>query len=451
MLTPSPEIVHLLGQFAGVFTRPTFGHVLVLLYGTILACDPRTVAAALRAVGLASERHFTTYHRVLNRAEWSALAASRILLALLCRSFLAPGEPLVLLVDDTLERRQGRKIAWKGWFRDPVRSTGGKTVTSPGLRWVCLMALVPVPWSRRPWALPLLTAPALAPTTSEKLGKHHRTTVDRARTLLWLVRRWQPDREVVLVGDGAYAAVTLGHLCRRQRRPVRFVSRLRLDVALYDQPVPPPPGKRGRKPQKGAPLPKLADHLADPQTVWQPLVVAWYGGGAKAVEVVTATALWYRRGLAPLPLRWVLVRCPDRTFRPHAFFCTDQDALPAQLLAWYVARWNIEVTFAEVRAHLGLETQRQWSDRAIARTTPCLLGLFSLVTLLARVLHPDTLPTRQAAWYPKAEPAFADALAAVRRHLWASQNSGTSAITPDQTPIPGPWREALYEAACYAA
>jgi len=451
MLTPSPEIVHLLAQFASVFTRPTFDHAVALVYGTILACGPRTVAAALRALGWAGERRFTTYHRVLNRAEWSALAASRVLLTLLCRAFLAAGAPLVLLVDDTLERRQGRKIAWKGWFRDPVRSTARRQVTAAGVRWVCLMVLVPVPWSTRPWALPLLTAPALAPATSAKLGRRHRTTVDRARTLLWLVRRWQPDRELVLVGDGAYAAVALGHLCRRQRRPVRFVSRLRLDAALYDRPAAPPPGKRGRKPQKGAPLPKLADRVADPQTVWQPLTVPWYGGGTKALEVVTDTALWHRRGAAPLPLRWVLVRCPAQTCRPHAFFCTDQDATPERLLAWYVGRWNIEVTFAEARAHLGVETQRQWSDRAIARTTPCLLGLFSLVTLLARVLHPDTLPTRQAAWYPKAEPTFADALAAVRRHLWASRNSATSTPALDHTPIPGPWREALYEAACYAA
>ena len=291
----------------------------------------------------------------------------------------------------------------------------------------------------------------MAPKTSAKLAKRHRTTVDRARTLLWLVRRWQPDRAVVLVGDGAYAAVTLGHLCRRQGCPVRFVSRLRLDAALYAPPPPPTPGKRGRKPQKGAPLPKLADRATDLATAWEPLTVPWYGGGAKAVEVVTGTALWHRRGAAPLPLRWVLVRCPGQTGRPHAFFCTDQDATPAQLLAWYVGRWNIEVTFAELRAHLGFETQRQWSDRAIARTTPCLLGLFSLVTLLARVLHPDTLPTRQAAWYPKAEPTFADALAAVRRHLWASHNGDMSAVPPNHLPIPGPWRETLYEAACYAA
>ena len=198
-------------------------------------------------------------------------------------------------------------------------------------------------------------------------------------------------------------------------------------------------------------MPKLAERVADPTTAWQPLTVPWYGGQEKALEVTTGTALWYRRGTPPLPIRWVLVRCPECTFRPHAFFCTDQATCPAQLLTWYVGRWNVEVTFAEVRAHLGFETQRQWADRAIARTTPCLLGLFSLVTLLARVLHPASLPTRYAAWYPKTDASFADALAAVRRHLWACHNNAPSAAAPEHPLIPGPWWDALYEAACYAA
>jgi hypothetical protein len=428
MLTPSPEIVHLLGEFARVCTRPTFAHALVLVYGTILACGPRTVAAALRALGLAGERRFTTYHRVLNRAEWSALAASRVLLALLCRSFLAPEEALTLLVDDTLERRPGRKIRWKGWFRDPVRSAGSKPVTSPGLRWVCLMLLVPVPWSTRPWALPLLTAPALAPGTSQRLGKRHRTTIDRARALLWLVRRWQPERELVLVGDGAYAAVTLGHLCRRQR--VRFVSRLRPDAALYDRPVPPPPGKRGRKPQKGAPLPKLADRLADPATPWAPLTVPWYGGGVRTLEVVTGTALWHRRGSAPLPIRWVLVRCPAQAFRPHAFFCTDQDATPAQLLAWYVGRWNIEVTFAEARAPLGLETQRQWSDRAIARTPPACWASSASSRCWRGCCTPTPSPPARPPGTPKPSPP------SPMRSPPCAATCGPAAITTPRPPRP---------------
>ena len=451
MPTPSPAIVLLLSAFADPFTAPTWRHALVLLYRTILAPGARTVAAALRAMGLTHERHFTTDHRVLNRAPWSALALSCTLLALLCATFLAAGAPLVLLIDDTLERRGARAIAWKGRFRDPVRSTGGQTVTSEGLRWVCLMVLVPVPWSSRPWALPLLSGPALAPATSQKQGKRHRTTVDRADVLIRLVRRWQPDREIVLVGDGGYAAVSLGQTCRTRRRPVTFCSRLRLDAALYDPPLPQPPSKRGPKPTKGARQPTLAARVADAATMWTAATVPWYGGGTKEVDLATGTALWHRSGLDPVPLRWVLVRCPLDSFRPLAFFCTDEHVVPAQLVAWYVSRWTIEVTFEEMRAHLGFATQRHWSDPAIARTTPCLLGLFSLVVLMAQRLHPATLPTRAAAWYPKSQATFADALAAVRHHLWTSRNDDASTPTPELELIPRDLWQRVYDAACYAA
>ena len=451
MPTPSPEIIQVLQTFAPAFTAATFANASVLLYGTILALGARTVTAALRAVGRAHERHFTTYHRVLNRARWSPLRLSKLLLGLLVLTFLPPGAPLVLLVDETLERRRGRRIAYKGYFRDPVRSTAGKAVTSAGIRWLCLALLVPLPWSSRPWALPFLTVPALAPATSAKLGKRHRTVVERTQLLVRLVRRWQPERELVLVGDGSYAAVALGHTCRRQPGTVRLVSRLRLDAALYAPPAPQPTSKRGPKPQKGQRQPNLAARLADPRTAWQRATVPWYGGQDKVLDLASGTALWHRAGEAPLPIRWVLLRCPEHTIPPTALFCTDPAVCPRQLVAWFVGRWNLEVTFEEARAHLGLETQRQWSTRAIGRTTPCLLGLFSLVTLLAHALHPRDLPTRQAAWYPKGEASFADALAAVRRHLWSRWNSTDSPGDADLLPIPRPLWESLHEVVCYAA
>jgi hypothetical protein len=249
MPAPSVEIIRVLQTFAPAFTAPTFAHALVLLYGTLLAVGPRTVTAALRAVGLAQHPHFGTYHRVLNRARWSPLRLSRQLLGLLVATFLPPDAPLALLVDETLERRRGRRIAWKGAFRDPVRSTPGKSVTSCGIRWLCVALLVPVPWNTRPWALPFLAVPALAPATSARLGKRHRTVVERTQLLVRLVRRWQPGRELVLVGDGTYAAVALGHTCRRLPGTVRLVSRLRLDAALYEPPAPQPASKRGPKPK----------------------------------------------------------------------------------------------------------------------------------------------------------------------------------------------------------
>ncbi len=449
MPTPSPAIVAILATFAPAFTAPTFAHAQVLVYGTLLAVGRRTVTAALRAVGLADERHFTTYHRVLNRAVWSPLTLSRLLLGLLVGTFLAPGAPLVVVIDETLERRWGKKIAYKGRFRDAVQSRGPHVVTSPGVQWLCVMLLVPVPWSRRPWACPFLTVPALAPATSAKLGKRHRTAVDRASVLLRLVRRWQPAREIILVGDSGFAAVSLGHTCRQQR--VGLVSRLRLDAALYDPPAPQPPTKRGRKPQKGARHPSLAARLGDATTAWQTLLVPWYGAAEEEVELTTGTALWHRSGAAPLPLRWVLVRDPQARWRPLALFSTDLSLSAEQILRLYLLRWNVEVTFEELRAHLGFATQRQWSTPAIARTTPCLAGLFSLIVLCAHALHPHHLPTRRAAWYPKAEATFADALAAVRRHLLASINYATSAPGADDSSLPSPLWSALVDAWCYAA
>jgi hypothetical protein len=446
---PGPEVVGLLQTFAVAFTRPTFAHAVVLLYGAVLAPGRRTVAAALRAVGLRDERHFTSYHRVLNRTVWSPLRLSRLLLHLIITTLLPAQAPVILLVDATLARRTGRRIVWKGRFHDAVRSQKGHVATSEGIHWLCLAVLVPVPWSSRPWALPFLSVPTLAPATSAKLGRRHRTTPEYADVLVRLVRRWQPDREIVVVGDSAFAVVELGHTCRA--RSMRLVSRLVLNAQLYD-PVPPQAAhKPGPKPTKGPRQPKLADRLTDPATVWQTCTVRWYGQQIASVELASGTALWHTDGSAPLPVHWVLVRNAPGRRPPVALFCTDPSASAEQIVSWYVDRWQIESTFEEVRAHLRLGTQREWSTRAVGRATPCLLGLFSVVVLLAHALHPEDLPTRRAAWYPKAEPTFIDALAAVRRHLWASRNRPTLVSTPVPANSSALLFDALVEAAAYAA
>jgi hypothetical protein len=401
-------------------------------------------------MGLADDKHFTNYHRVLNRDQWSPWVLSKILLDLIISIFLPAGAPLILAIDETLERRRGSKIKYKGWFRDAIRSTANHVSKSLGIRWICLAVLVSVPWSQRLWALPFMVVPALGPKTSAKLEKRHRTIVDWAIIMVRKVRHWQPDREIVLVGDGSYAAVTLVQYCQRRKQPVKLVSRLRLDARLFDFSGPQPKGKRGPKPKKGARQPKLASRLTNPKTRWQPLKIPWYGGEEKVIEIVTGKSLWHRRGMDPVPIRWVLIRCPEDSFKPEAIFCSDPNVSAAQIISWFIARWNIEVTFEEMRAHLGFETQRQWSDKAIERTTPCLFGVFSLVVSMATTLHPDTLPVRQASWYPKQEATFSDALAAVRSDLWRSVNYSTSAQDADVLLIPRATLQALLEMACYS-
>jgi hypothetical protein len=444
-----PEMVPLVLAFAPGFSRPTFIRAVLLLCGTLLASGRRTVSAALRAVGRADDPHFGAYHRVLSRARWSPLRLGRLLLGLVVARLLPPGAPVVLLLDETLERRRGRRIAYKGRFRDAVRSRGPHMVTSEGVQWLCLMVLVPLPWCRRPWALPVLTIPALSPATSAKLGKRHRTGIERAATLARLARGGLPGRDLILVADGGFAAVSLGHACRGAQ--VTFITRCRLDVALYDPPGLRAPGTRGRPPSKGPRQPTLKARLADRTTPWTRHTVAWYGGDLVAVDLAGGTALWHRSGQPPLPLRWLLVRDPRGARTPFALCCTDPHACPPQVLAHYLARWNIEVTFEELRAWLGAETQRGWSLRTTQRSTPCLFGSFSIVVLSAYALHPEQLPTRAAAWYPKAEPTFADALAAVRRAIWAAGNSRTQVAHPDVLLSPGHFLASLVETAAYAA
>jgi hypothetical protein len=447
-----PEIIQAIRPFTQVFSERVWDWAQVLLIGAILAPGKRTVTSALRVMGLKDEKQYQNYHRVLNRAKWSSLQASRILLGVLVPVLVAAGVPVVVAADETLERRWGPKIKEKGIFRDAVRSSKRYTVYSSGLRWVSMMLLVPVPWSQRVWALPFLTVLAPGEKTNVANGKRHKTSIDWIGQMIGAVRRWLPEKMLVLVTDGGLTAVKLGLRCARYANPVTYVSRLRLDAVLHDPPGPQPRGKRGPKPKKGKRQPSLKTVLLDPSTQWTKCEIDWYGGKRRIIEIATGVALWYTPGYDPLPIRWVLVRDPLGELDPVAFFATDQSATPLQILAWFIMRWNVEVTFEEARAHLGIETQRQWSDLAITRTTPALLGLFSLVTVLAHRLTEDKpFPARSAAWYTKVEPTFSDAIALVRRHLWTRMKFTNSPSDTGFVEIPASVLHGLVDSLCYAS
>ena len=245
------EVLNVLGAFASLFSTPVWNHALVLTVGGILAVRQRTVTSCLRAVGLRDEKRFCNYHRVLNRAKWSTLQGSEILLGMLV-NLIPAGMPLLIAVDETVERRKGEKISAKGCYRDAVRSTGSEVVKCFGLKWISMMLIVPLPWSKRPWALPFLTVLAPSKACNEAENRQHKTTVDRTRQMVMTVRRRLPYHAIVLIGDGTYAAVSLALCCAGLPCPVSLVSRLRMDAALYDFPPPDQPGRRGPKPKKGA-------------------------------------------------------------------------------------------------------------------------------------------------------------------------------------------------------
>jgi hypothetical protein len=293
--------------------------------------------------------------------------------------------------------------------------------------------LVPVPWAQRGWALPFLTVLGWPPSKAGK--RRHKTSVDWVRQRMKQVRRWLPERLLVLVVAGGFAAVALALACVDSE--VGMVARLRLDAALYHPPGPQPTGKRGRKPTKGNRQRSLQVWAARTDTPWEAGVVDWDNGERKALQVFSRTALWDTAGWAPVAIRFVLVRDPEGKLPAAAFLCPDLQATPAQIVGWVVMRWSVEVTFEEARAHLGLETQRQWSDKALTRTTPVLLGRFSLVTVLALRLCPTgQIPVESSAWYHKSAATFADCLTLVRRHLWHARYVVNSAPQADLVQLP---------------
>jgi len=448
---PQEIIIKSLAPFAPHFCRErTWEKAKVLVIGTLLTNGRRVVTAALRTMGLQDEKSFNQYHQVLSRAKWSGLAMARTLLMLLVKCFFRSDEPLVFGIDETIERRWGGKIKARGIYRDAVRSSASHFVKTSGLRWLSVMLLTPIAWAERIWALPVLTVLAPSERFFKNRGRQPKTMLERALQVLKVLKRWLPERDIVVVGDGSYAAIDFLYGC--QTIGVTFITRLRLDAALYD-PAPPYSG-RGRPRKKGARHPTLQTRLHDPQTTWQAVKLAWYDGQTRVMEMATGTAWWFHYGKPAVPIRWVLVRDPAGQYDPIALLCTDGQRDAQWIVQCFVKRWQVEVTFEEARRHLGVESQRQWSDLAIARTTPILLGLFSWVTLLAERFQQAgfSITGRPSAWYPKARPTFSDALAVVRQCLWQQRETFLmSQPEPDMIKIPRSYLDILTEAACYAA
>jgi hypothetical protein len=433
--------------FAPLFSKPVFHHVKVLVTGAILAPASRTVTNALRVMGLSQDRHFQTYHRVLSRASWNCLQASRLLLGLLIKAFGLTDE-VVIGFDDTIERRRGKRIKAKGIYRDAVRSSKSFFVKTSGLRWLSFMLLTEVPFARRVWGLPFLTVLCPSERYNEERGIRHRKLTDRARQAILLIKRWLPKFDLVLVGDSSYAVLDLLNAVKDQ---VKVVSRLRLDAALYRKARARRKGQLGRGRKKGKRLPTLQAVIANPKTKWKTVTMKnWYGEPHRKIEMVSGKCVWYQVGKEAVPIRWVIIRDPFSKFATQALLCTKTAASPKQIVDWFIKRWQVEVTFEESRRHLGIETNRQWSEKAINRTTPCLYGMFSLITMVAQELSKGgKLKIRSAVWYKKELATFSDAIGCVRQYLWERRSFQTSPNEVEMIKIPRPLLECLTETLCF--
>ena len=420
MFTLPSEFSTLISVFSSTFSNKVFERTGQLLLGCILTQGRRTTCSILRTLGLSKERNWSKYHQVLYRAKWNAHFCAQQLLKLLIHHFMSDAPTLIFVIDETIERRWGQQIKPRGIYRDSVRSSKSHMVKCSGLRWICLMLVAPIKWAGRTWALPFLTVLAPSERYHTQQGKVHKKITDWARQMALQLGRWLPDYQSVIVADNSYSVI---ELLAAKPKNVNWITPLRMDAALY-QAAPPPNGKVGRNRKKGARLPTLEKVLNCPKTQWQSVTFSeWYGEKDKTMEITTATAVWYHSGKPVVPLRWVLVRDPQGKLKPRALQCTTIDLEATEIVQHFVSRWQVEVTFEEVRAHLGVETQRQWSDLSIARTTPALMAMFSLITLWANQLfESQQLTVFSTSWYRKLQPTFSDAIASVRFRIWDFQH-----------------------------
>jgi hypothetical protein len=431
---------------APAFTAPTFERFVLLALAALLTTGRRTVANLLRTLGALAGGHRSSYQRVLSTARWSGLRLARLLAGLVLR-LLPADRPVLLVGDDTVDGHRGKRVHGKARHRDPVRSTHAYTAWRYGHRWVVLAVLVRFPFAARPWALPVLIDLYRSAEDDRRLGRPHRTPAQVLCRLVGVLLRWYPDRRFVLVGDAGYGTHEVARFCRDRRDRLTLVSKLCPDANLFEPP--PPYAGKGRPRVKGQALPKPRRAVAE-RCRFERREVGWYGGGQRWVATATGTGHWYKAGRGLVPLRWVFVRDRSGTHRDEYFYSTDPSLTPEQIIGWYTGRWNIETTFQELRAYLGLETTRGWCRLTVLRAAPCLFGLYSVVTLLFVAL-PQERRCGGVSWPGKAAVTFSDALTGVRRWLWAEavlpQAAGAAAVQE----LPTRLREALLAALAQAA
>lgn len=417
------NIVSFLSNFSPLFSKPVYQKFSQLIQAHILSKGLRTVTELLKCLGLREAKNFSVFHDFFNKNKWSSLEGSKILFQKLI-SLFSKDEKIQIAIDTTVERRKGPKIKSLNIQRDAVRSTKFRKVLVPGLLWLVCTIQIKLPGTYKTWALPFLSVliPPEKPLSSsknkkdaEKKLKRHKTLNDWTCQIAKLIRKWVgKDRKISITADSAFATYILANTCVDNK--INLTSRMRLDARIFQFPV---ANKKGRINLVGQRMPTFNKMLLDPFLKWQKTKIDWYNGQKKTIEFITGTSLWYGYGIRPVPIKWVLIKGSEGS-EPTVLFSLDLESSSEEILLEYINRWPIEVTFEEIRRHLGMETQRQWSDKAIDRETPCIIASFSIIVLIALELskeNGDKIPIQTSSWYPKKQITFSDMLAYVRKHI----------------------------------
>lgn len=411
-------ILRLFQEWSFEFSTSVWPRFQLLMLSAIACTGRHTICAFLRVAGVLAGGHWSSYHRVLSLRCWSSWGLARTLSRYVIARFVPEGL-IEIEVDDTVSEHPGRKVYGKGRHRDATRSSHSYTAWRWGHKWVTVGIRVRLPFVSRPWVLPILCALYLSPEESRRQGRVHRTCVDLTRQLLCMLFRWYPQRKFRLTGDGNYGTHALAAFAQRHSKHMDLVSKFHPDANLYAPPPPRKAGTNGRPRVKGEKQPSPQDVVAKTPHRTK-LRVSWYGGGQRHIEVVTGVGHWYKGGSGLVPVRWVYVKDLTGTHRDEYFFSTNLDLSAQEIVEIYTGRWNIEVTYEEVRAYLGLETTRGRCQKTILRAEPCLFGLYTLVALWFAELPEKERRHPVVPWtgMTKQHLTFSDAITIIRRHIW---------------------------------
>ena len=436
----------LLAAFQPCFHAPSARNFHLVIAGWVHCLGRHTITAVAVAAGAVGSPHISVTHRFFSRAQWSLDQVGHVLFTLALR-WLPTDQPLCLLGDDTLARKQGKCVALGSMHHDPLLSTGRKPFFSFGHVWVVLALWVPLPMGPiRGFALPILCRLFIgskrggrADAPSRPGSGWRREAADGAfrdapratkpellREVLALMAAWAPERKIRVLCDSAYACRTI-----LEQRPanVQVISRLRMDAALWTSPPARTAGQKGRPRRKGRRLPTPKTGAAQCRK-WQPVTLMIYGRLVRT-QLFSYTALWYN-ALRDQPVRIVVVRDPTGKRKDEAFFCTDVAVEPVVMLEEYAHRWTLEVTFHDAKQFLGFADPQSQSERAVRRTAPLAFVVYDLVLLwyAAEVEQTGAPAWLWRPWYPhKHAPSFPDMLTALRLAGWRKWISQPPSVT----------------------
>lgn len=431
----------LLHSFSLAFTRPTFERWLVLLLGSILTTGNHTVCNILRVLGGLMPGTSSSFHRVLSSRRWKPWVLSRVLATFILKQWVPDGS-VFLAGDDTVDGHKGKHVYGKGCHRDAVRSTHSYTAYRWGHKWVVLAILIQFPFASRPWALPIMVALYRSREWNNKHKRRHKTPPELMRQMLAVLLRWFPQRHFVLSGDGNFNTHDLAHFCSRRAGRMTLVSRFFRDANLYALP-PKKRHKKGGRPRKKGHKQSSPEQVVARTKKRTRLSVKWYGGGMRKIEIVSGLGHWFKAGAGLVPIRWVFVHDLSGTHRDEYFFSTDPGMSPQEIVETFTGRWSIEVTFEELRAYMGLETTRGWSEKTVLRMAPSLMGLYSVVALLYAALPARKAQAGAIKWKGKQTTTYSDAITAVRRWLWTEWVFETVGHDAAFSKLPSKFKERL--------